>query len=166
MRCAPSTCTRTAPTGGSSTPPPACRPSSGWRPESAGRGSIRDTLVHMVSTQRGWLAWWDGSLPPEQAYGRHLDPAEFPDVASVQAAWAIVDGDTRALLDRLDDAALARVFENRLPNGATFRLPLWQMMLHVANHGTQHRAEVAAMLTAAGHSPGDLDLLDYFDPLG
>jgi uncharacterized damage-inducible protein DinB len=40
------------------------------------------------------------------------------------------------------------------------------MMLHVANHGTQHRAEVAAMLTAAGRSPGDLDLLAYFKPFG
>ncbi|HYU21327.1 MAG TPA: DinB family protein [Chloroflexota bacterium] len=48
-----------------------------------------------------------------------------------------------------------------LPNGAEFRLPLWQMMLHVANHGTQHRSEVAALLTGFGQSPGDLDLLVY-----
>jgi uncharacterized damage-inducible protein DinB len=35
------------------------------------------------------------------------------------------------------------------------------MMLHVANHGTLHRSEVAAMLTSYGHSPGDLDFLFY-----
>ena len=40
-------------------------------------------------------------------------------------------------------------------------MALWGMMEHVLNHGTQHRAEVAAMLTGFGHSPGDLDLLFY-----
>jgi uncharacterized damage-inducible protein DinB len=35
------------------------------------------------------------------------------------------------------------------------------MLVHVVNHGTQHRAEAAALLTAAGQSPGELDLFDY-----
>jgi uncharacterized damage-inducible protein DinB len=34
-------------------------------------------------------------------------------------------------------------------------------MLHVVNHGTQHRSEVAAILTSLGFSPGNLDLLFY-----
>jgi uncharacterized damage-inducible protein DinB len=40
------------------------------------------------------------------------------------------------------------------------------MMLHVANHGTQHRSEVAAMLTGFDQSPGSLDLLDYLGTRG
>lgn len=36
---------------------------------------------------------------------------------------------------------------------------LWEVMLHVANHATQHRSEVALMLTTFRHSPGDLDIL-------
>jgi uncharacterized damage-inducible protein DinB len=39
------------------------------------------------------------------------------------------------------------------------------MLIHVMNHGTQHRAEAAALLTSAGRSPGDLDLIDYSERL-
>jgi uncharacterized damage-inducible protein DinB len=40
-------------------------------------------------------------------------------------------------------------------------VPVWQLLVHVVNHGTQHRAEAAALLTAEGRSPGELDLFDY-----
>ncbi len=35
------------------------------------------------------------------------------------------------------------------------------MLVHVINHGTQHRSEAAALLTAEGRSPGELDLINY-----
>ena len=40
-------------------------------------------------------------------------------------------------------------------------VPVWQMLVHVVNHGTQHRAEAAALLTAESRSPGELDLINY-----
>jgi uncharacterized damage-inducible protein DinB len=36
-------------------------------------------------------------------------------------------------------------------------------MAHLVNHGTQHKTEAAAILTGFGHSPGDIDLILYFN---
>ena len=42
-----------------------------------------------------------------------------------------------------------RLARRRLDDG----VPFWQMLAHVVNHGTQHRSEAAALLTAAGGHP-------------
>jgi uncharacterized damage-inducible protein DinB len=130
-------------------------------PGEAGHGSVHGTLLHLIDTQQGWLFWWDGSLSAEEAYHLKLDPANFPDLASLRTVWEEVEKATHAFITGLKDEDVGRVYAQTLPNGADFRMPLWQMMLHVANHGTQHRSEVAAMLTSFGHSPGNLDLLFY-----
>jgi uncharacterized damage-inducible protein DinB len=44
-------------------------------------------------------------------------------------------------------------------------VPVWQMLVHVVNHGTQHRAEAAALLTAEGRSLGELDMINYAEEL-
>jgi uncharacterized damage-inducible protein DinB len=61
--------------------------------------------------------------------------------------WEVLDG----WLPTIDQDLLDHVDEG---------VPIWQMILHVTNHGTQHRSEAAALLTEIGHSPGDLDMWD------
>jgi uncharacterized damage-inducible protein DinB len=40
---------------------------------------------------------------------------------------------------------------------------VWHCLLHVVNHGTQHRSEAAALLTEYGSSPGDLDVTMFLN---
>ena len=92
-----------------------------------------------------------------------LDAADYPDLAAVQAIWSDVQRQTWAFIDGLNETDMEREFTSTIPwTGQTVTLLLWQMMTHVANHGTQHRSEAAAMLTAFDRSPGYLDLIQLF----
>ena len=131
----------------------------------AGQGSVRDTLVHILASQQGWLAWWEGSVSVsvsvEEIFRRPLLPADYPDVAAVRSAGEALEQRTQAFVAWLSDADAARVYAHTRPDGKEWRLPLWLRLLHVVNHGTQHRSEAASMLTGFGQSPGDLDV-PYF----
>lgn len=106
-------------------------------------------LVHMLGAYQRWL---HGLLEDGTEHAPEREP--LPPVAEVrrrfEAEWPQMEG----LLARIDDDWLARDDE-----GIRFD---W-MLRHLANHDTQHRAEAAALLTQAGRSPGDLDLIVWLE---
>src|SRR3712207_5589639 len=103
-----------------------------------GYGSIRDTLVHTISAQRNWLRRGreEAPVPP-------FNPARFPDLAAIRAAWADLDRETDAFIAGLTDDDLARVIPYVNSTGERYAHPLWQMLMHQTNHAMQHRSEVA-----------------------
>src|SRR3954469_1767167 len=69
-------------------------------------GSIRNTLVHMMSAEWGWIDRCGGP-----SRGPLLKADEYPTFASVTEQWAIVEGYAREFLGTLADAELARIVE-------------------------------------------------------
>jgi uncharacterized damage-inducible protein DinB len=114
-------------------------------------GSIQATMIHVLDAEWGWRLRMQ-NLPdaPE------LTTAELPTLAALRARWEQEKTDTYAWLHQLKDEDLDGVI--RYPAGDEIReRVLWHCLYHVVNHGTQHRSEVAALLTGYGHSPGDID---------
>lgn len=67
----------------------------------------------------------------------------------------------RGFLDALQDDDLATPLTYTTLRGQPETVPLAATLLQVINHGTQHRSEVAFLLTDLGYSPGDLDFHLY-----
>lgn len=109
-----------------------------------GLGSI---LVHQLGAHQRWRH----SLSESPEVPRH-EREPLPSPAGLAAAWDAEWVATDALLDAITDEWLAQTDRD---------VPFWQMLAHVANHGTQHRSEAAAILTTAGPSPGDLDMIFF-----
>jgi uncharacterized damage-inducible protein DinB len=119
-------------------------------PHSATKGTIRQTLIHLVSSQRGYLALL--TLPVKE---RKKVPLEFADLKEVaqssgEGLLALVRND----LDRLPD---------RLQTTDGFHVEPWVILLQIINHATEHREQINSMLTALGATPLDLDGWSYGD---
>ncbi len=119
-------------------------------------GSLRGTLVHTVGAEWMWRSRWQGTSPTNE-----LREADLPTLEAIRARWHEEEQQMRAFLSALQDEDVQRVVQYTNTEGKTYAAPLWQMMAHLVNHGTQHRSEAAAILSRLGHSPGEIDLLIF-----
>jgi uncharacterized damage-inducible protein DinB len=124
-----------------------------------GSRSIFQNFVHLVQTDWRWFNGWQDK--PVTAPGAE----ELATFGSVRASWYTLAAQRDVYFKTLTEAGLERTMLGL--DGKPSPLPVWQAMVQCANHATQHRAEVAAMLTDAGSSPGDLDFVRWcFQQLG
>lgn len=129
-------------------------------PGCSGHGSIRDTLAHLLTTQWGWFSWFDGSTEPARAMALRVAPEEVDALDDARRRWEAIDRQTGRCIGLLTEANLVQEWELAMP-GRKLSLPLWQLLLHVANHGTHTRAQIVAALRRAGHAPGDYELFRF-----
>jgi uncharacterized damage-inducible protein DinB len=121
-------------------------------------GGLRGTLVHALFAEWIWRNRWQGNSPTSR-----LKPDEFPTFESLRERWTAEEKQLMDFVENLTDEQLSNPFQYKNTKGVPFEQILWKAMAHVVNHGTQHRAEVAAMLTDFGCSPGDVDMIYFFD---
>ncbi|MBZ0293306.1 MAG: DinB family protein [Anaerolineae bacterium] len=116
-------------------------------------GSIRNQIVHLIDADDYWFSGLRGVDAPET-----LDPADFDDRKVLRAHWDQVEQKMRDYLADLRDEML---FERPFPDGEDHVLILWQVLLHVANHGTDHRAQLLKLLNELGIETGPQDYIFY-----
>jgi uncharacterized damage-inducible protein DinB len=117
---------------------------------------LRSQLEHMLGTHRYWYANWTG--------GTHSDPA-LTTLADARAAYAVSHDAMREFGSRLTQEEWERAEQWWLQWGVDARMALGESITQVFYHGVQHRSEMAVLLSLWGHSPGDMDYLNYLQSL-
>jgi uncharacterized damage-inducible protein DinB len=117
--------------------------------------SVRDTLVHIVGSERTWLAYWKEPFPNSafltDLWTQHdalFNPNAFPDIAALQLKWAEVEREQVEFVNRVTNESLGRMLPVR-----TTQISLAHLMQHLANHSTYHRGQVALMMRQLAAEP-------------
>ena len=121
-------------------------------------GSVRNHLVHCMNVDDRWLARLQETTLPEV-----LDEAAFPHRESIRPQWdavrervlAYVTGLTPAELDASISVSLSGRYSE--PQRCRRR----DVLLHMVNHGTDHRAQILARLHELGAQTLEQDLMLY-----
>jgi uncharacterized damage-inducible protein DinB len=117
-------------------------------PQSATQGSIRSTLTHFVSSQRGYLSLL--TLPVE---ARPTTPVAFEELEQ-----SVRDSGEALLALLQDDKRFQRA---RLQTRNGYHVEPWVVMVQIINHATEHREQIKSMLSALGVTPPEIDGWDY-----
>lgn len=110
-------------------------------------GSIRNLMVHLASVDRRWLA----GLKNLEDVG-HLKQEDYATRAAAREVFENVAKDLSEHVAALTEDAL------NMPTDKV-KQPQWQILLHLVNHGTDHRATVLQQLAELGVKTFPQDLV-------
>ena len=111
------------------------------------QGSLRNLMVHLASVDRRWLA----GLKNLDDVG-HLKQEDFLTRAAAREAFENVGKDLSEYVSTLTEDVLNK------PTDKVDRSQ-WQILLHLVNHGTDHRATVLQRLNELGVKTFPQDLV-------
>ena len=117
--------------------------------------SVLGTLVHVFAADRVWLARVRGHAP-----GRFIDPERDMKMSVLENDWPQVLAGWQEHLGGVADVSAPVSYKDL--KGNAYATPLWQIALHVVNHGTHHRGQVSGFLRTMGHTPPPTDLIFYY----
>jgi uncharacterized damage-inducible protein DinB len=112
-------------------------------------GSIRDTLRHIVGAQERYVS----ALAETGTVSVVREREPFPGVAALREGARTSGAALVELATRVQDGATVTTTYR----GEAFTLPAWLLFVQAINHATEHRAQVAAILTQQGIDPPSMD---------
>ena len=118
--------------------------------------SVLETLTHVFAADRIWLSRVQGTTRAS-----FIDPHDR-DLEVLNKEWPALQQTWKQYTASLSDQDVLKVISYKDTKGNAYQQPLWQILLHLVNHGTHHRGQVSGFLRSMGHTPPVLDLMAYY----
>jgi uncharacterized damage-inducible protein DinB len=129
------------------------------RPMGSSFSSIRDTAAHIASAEWVWLRRWTGHSPSSHPdWARQGSHGSMDEIA---AKCREIEAERAAWFATLTDKDLGRRVAFRLLNGTEDAQPLSAQLMHVVNHSSYHRGQIAGLMRQVGGTPVSTDLIAY-----
>ncbi|MFW5691152.1 MAG: DinB family protein [Chloroflexota bacterium] len=113
-------------------------------------GSIHRHLFHIMFVDWSSLMVLTGDYPPQDD-PRHLKEEKVRNRAALRRRWDELEIQLMDFVSRLTETQLSSpvrlIHTEDMMHGAY----LWEMLVSLVNHGTNHRAQVLAMMYHLGH---------------
>jgi uncharacterized damage-inducible protein DinB len=120
-------------------------------------GSIFFILTHILGAEAIWLARLrDDAMVP------FLSVDDFASAKNLADAWRKKDEEWEDWAGTVTADRLASDVTHRLRNGGTLTLKVWQPVMQVAFHGTEHRGHATVAMTQLGIKHGPQDFIEQF----
>ena len=122
--------------------------------------SVLGTLVHTFAGDRLWFSRVSGG--PHPGFITDADRS----LAVLQNDWPAIYERWKKWAGQLTDESVLGSVSYKDLKGNPWTTTIWQVVLHVVNHGTHHRGQASGFLRSMGHTPPQLDLIYYYRDLG
>jgi uncharacterized damage-inducible protein DinB len=122
-------------------------------------GRLDHTLVHLARAQGGYVRTLTDWQPGPEHRLEVDDP--FPGVDRIAEHLRFTG---ERLIEVAQSASPDRVLEGTWGD-EPYRYPTWVLLLHAAHHATEHRQQIATMLTNLGIEPPEPDPVAYWDSI-
>ncbi len=118
------------------------------------RGSVREQIIHLIDAEQVWFCELRDVMPSDP-----LPASDTDDRDAIRVYWDTVEQNIRFYLTELrDDMLFTKPIKEPEEDQV---LAVWQVLLHVANHATDHRAQLLRALHDLGVDTKSQDYIFY-----
>jgi uncharacterized damage-inducible protein DinB len=119
--------------------------------------SFSGTLSHIYKAEVIWFRRMQGDLYPK------LNDITVPDHAEQwQELWNGLHHAWIEWAKSVPEAEWEQIVTHRFSTGGEMQLPRWQVVMHLVNHGSYHRGQLASLLRQGGIKAPATDLVAFY----